>query len=110
MKETFDEILDKVTGTEYQYGFETDIETLYIPKGLTEETIRLISKKKEEPEWLLEFRLEAFRYWQTWRCLLGHISIYQRLISKILFITPRLSKSSIQIPKWILSWSGLLRS
>lgn len=65
MKESFDEIIDKVTGTDYEFGFSTDIETLYIPKGLSEETIRLISAKKEEPEWLLNYRLEAYRHWQT---------------------------------------------
>ena len=49
----------------YAYGFTTDVETEVIERGLTEETVRLISEKKGEPEWLLEFRLKAFRYWQT---------------------------------------------
>ncbi|MER3429935.1 MAG: Fe-S cluster assembly protein SufB [Blastocatellia bacterium] len=48
---------------EYKYGFVTDIETETIPKGLSEETIRLISKKKDEPEWMLDFRLKAYRSW-----------------------------------------------
>src|SRR5215210_8399898 len=48
---------------EYKYGFVTDIETETIAKGLSEDTIRLISSKKNEPEWLLEFRLKAFRQW-----------------------------------------------
>jgi hypothetical protein len=48
---------------EYKYGFKTDIETETIPKGLNEDTIRLISEKKNEPEWMLEFRLKAFRQW-----------------------------------------------
>ncbi|HXF43726.1 MAG TPA: Fe-S cluster assembly protein SufB [Pyrinomonadaceae bacterium] len=48
---------------EYKYGFVTDIETETIPKGLSEDTIRLISLKKEEPEWMLEFRLKAYRNW-----------------------------------------------
>ncbi len=48
---------------EYKYGFVTDIETEMIAKGLTEDTVRLISQKKNEPEWLLEFRLKAFRQW-----------------------------------------------
>lgn len=60
-----DNIVDKVTNEDYKYGFTTDIETEIIPKGLNEDIIRLISKKKNEPEWLLEFRLEAFRHWQT---------------------------------------------
>lgn len=58
-------ILDEVTGGEYKYGFVTDIETDYIPKGLNEDVVRLISQKKEEPDFMLEFRLEAFRHWQT---------------------------------------------
>lgn len=49
----------------YKAGFETDIEMEYAPKGLSEEIIRLISKKKEEPEWMLELRLKAYRHWLT---------------------------------------------
>ena len=60
-----DQIIDEVTSSDYKYGFTTDIDTETIGKGLTEDTVRLISEKKGEPEWLLEFRLEAFRYWQT---------------------------------------------
>lgn len=48
---------------EYKYGFVTDIETEVIPKGLSEDTVRLISSKKNEPEWMLEFRLKAYRQW-----------------------------------------------
>lgn len=58
------EILEQVTQSEYKYGFYTDIETEFAPKGLNEQTIRYISAKKEEPEWMLEFRLKAFRHWQ----------------------------------------------
>ncbi len=54
-----------VAGEKYKYGFSTDIHTEIIEKGLNEQTIRTISSKKEEPEWLLQFRLDAFRYWQT---------------------------------------------
>src|SRR4026208_1908017 len=50
---------------EYKYGFVTDIESDVIPRGLTEDTIRLIVEKKNEPEWMLEFRLKAFRQWLT---------------------------------------------
>ncbi len=60
-----DKILNEVTGSEYKFGFHTPIETETIPKGLNEEVVRLISAKKEEPEWLTEFRLKAFRHWQT---------------------------------------------
>lgn len=58
-------IVDKVTQGEYKYGFVTDIETDVIQKGLSEDIVRLISKKKEEPEWLLEYRLKAYRHWLT---------------------------------------------
>ncbi|MGE5488816.1 MAG: Fe-S cluster assembly protein SufB [bacterium] len=53
------------TREEYKYGFVTDIETESVPAGLNEDVIRLISAKKREPEFLLEWRLKAFRYWQT---------------------------------------------
>ena len=52
-----------LTNREYKYGFVTDIEADIIPKGLSEDTIRLISQKKNEPEWMLEFRLKAYRSW-----------------------------------------------
>lgn len=58
-------VLNEVTNGEYKYGFVTDIDTDVIHRGLDEETVRIISAKKHEPEWLLEFRLRAFRYWQT---------------------------------------------
>jgi len=65
MENDQDKVLDEVTSGEYKYGFVTDIETDVIPKGLSEDVVRLISSKKEEPEWMLEFRLKAFRHWQT---------------------------------------------
>jgi Fe-S cluster assembly protein SufB len=58
-----DKILDEVTNKEYEFGFVTDIETDSIEKGLSEDVVRLISQKKNEPEWMLEFRLKAFRKW-----------------------------------------------
>ena len=60
-----DDIISDVTGSEYKYGFVTDIDTDVIPQGLNEDVIRLISAKKHEPEWLLEFRLKAYRHWLT---------------------------------------------
>ena len=57
--------MDEVTTGEYKYGFVTHIDTETIHRGLDEETVRLISAKKNEPDWLLEFRLRAFRHWQT---------------------------------------------
>jgi Fe-S cluster assembly protein SufB len=60
-----EKILNDVTGSDYKFGFHSEIETDSIPKGLNEEVVRLISAKKEEPEWLTENRLKAFRHWQT---------------------------------------------
>lgn len=57
-----DELLKELEQEEYKYGFTTDIEMDIAPKGLNEDTIRLISSKKNEPEWLLEWRLKAFRH------------------------------------------------
>jgi Fe-S cluster assembly protein SufB len=59
-----DELLDSVTSKDYEFGFTTDIESEKAPNGLNEGIIRFISAKKEEPEWLLEWRLEAFRIWE----------------------------------------------
>jgi Fe-S cluster assembly protein SufB len=59
------EELLEIAESEYKYGFTTDIETDSIPKGLSEEVVRIISKKKNEPEWMLEFRLDAYRKWLT---------------------------------------------
>ncbi len=57
--------LKALTGEKYKYGFITDIESDTAPKGLSEDTIRFISAKKNEPAWLLEWRLKAYRYWLT---------------------------------------------
>lgn len=59
-----DKIIQEVTRQEYKEGFVTDVGQDFIPKGLNEDIIRTISRLKEEPEWLLEFRLDAFRKWQ----------------------------------------------
>ena len=71
-----DELIKDLTQQEYKEGFVTEVEQEYVPKGLNEDIIRLISSKKQEPEWLLEFRLDAFRRWQkmtppTW----GHLDL-----------------------------------
>lgn len=70
------EELKELTSKEYKEGFVTDIEQEFVPKGLSEDIIRMISERKQEPEWLLDFRLEAFRKWQsmnppTW----GHLRL-----------------------------------
>lgn len=60
-----DKILNEVTQSDYKYGFYTDVDIDSIPKGLNEDVIRLISAKKKEPEFMLEFRLKAYRHWLT---------------------------------------------
>ena len=57
--------IEQLTSQDYKYGFVTDVEADTIPKGLSEDVVRLISAKKEEPEWLLEWRLKAYRLWTT---------------------------------------------
>ncbi len=58
-----DKLIDEVTGKNYEYGFTTDIESDTLPPGLNEGVVRTISAKKNEPEWLLNWRLEAFKAW-----------------------------------------------
>ena len=62
---TSTEVIEQLANTEYKYGFVTDVEQDIAPKGLNEDIIRLISAKKEEPDWLLEWRLKAYRMWLT---------------------------------------------
>jgi len=58
-------ILNEFTNKDYEYGFVTNINTDFIPKGLNEDIVRLISSKKNEPDWLLDFRLKAYQHWTT---------------------------------------------
>src|SRR3990170_7091344 len=57
--------IERTVSTEYKYGFVTDIEADEAPKGLNEDTIRFISAKKNEPQWMLDWRLKAYRHWLT---------------------------------------------
>ena len=63
MKKEQDKILSEVTGSDYKYGFYTDIDIEIFPPGLNEDVVRAISAKKEEPEFMLEFRLKAYNHW-----------------------------------------------
>ncbi len=63
-KDSGNEFVRRVAEEKYKYGFTTDVHTDVIDKGLNEDVVRLISEKKGEPDWLLDFRLKAFRYWQ----------------------------------------------
>ncbi len=64
VQETIDTV-ETLDIDQYKYGFSTEIETEKAPKGLTEDTIRFISAKKEEPQWMLDWRLDAFARWKT---------------------------------------------
>ncbi len=84
-KEEQDKILNEVTQSDYKYGFSSEINTDLIAKGLSEDVIRLISSKKNEPEFMLEFRLKAYRHWLTMKMPeWAHLSIppidYQEII------------------------------
>ena len=65
MSEKSTDILEEITSSDYKYGFETLIENDSAPKGLNEDIVRLISSKKNEPQWMLDYRLKAYRYWLT---------------------------------------------
>ena len=70
------QIIEEAAQAEYKYGFVTDIETEVIPKGLDEDVVRRISALKGEPEWLLEFRLKAYRHWLTLKApTWGHVNV-----------------------------------
>ncbi len=64
-KQNTGKIVNDIADDSYKYGFTTDVDTEIIPVGLNEDVVRLISKKKNEPEWLLDFRLKAYRHWLT---------------------------------------------
>ncbi|MDD3430835.1 MAG: Fe-S cluster assembly protein SufB [Bacteroidales bacterium] len=88
-------IITQVTAGEYKYGFVSDIETESIPEGLNEDVVRLISSKKKEPDWLLEFRLKAFRHWQNmkkpgW----AHLDIPEIDYQKMVYYAAPKSKTS----------------
>ena len=65
MPETELEILEEHVAQEYEAGFVTDVESETLPPGLNEDVVRAISAKKGEPEWMLEWRLKAYRHWLT---------------------------------------------
>lgn len=93
------DIIQKVTESEYEHGFETLLEQEYFPKGLNEDIIKAISAKKSEPEWMLEFRLKAYRKWLTMKMPnWAHLNIpeidYQDIIY---FAAPKRSLSEGEI-------------
>lgn len=92
-------IIQHIAGSEYRHGFETGIDQEFLPKGLDENIIRLISARKEEPGWLLDFRLDAFRRWQQMEMpRWAHLEIpeidYQDIIY---FAAPKKPKTEAEI-------------
>lgn len=101
-----DALLDQATNSEYKYGFTSDIDTDIVPPGLNEDVIRHISALKQEPEWLLEFRLKAYRYWltltpPTW----AHLTIPEIDFQAIsYYAAPRKRNSRRAWTRWIPNW------
>ena len=86
------ETLREITNQDYKYGFVTDVEMEKIPRGLNEDVVRLISQKKNEPEFMLERRLKAYRHWLTMKEPLGRMFIILKSTIKAFFITRHRSK------------------
>ena len=81
-----DTLLDQVTSGDYKYGFVSDFASDSIPSGLSEDVVRLISSKKNEPEWLLDFRLKAYKHWLTLKMPeWPHLTIPEIDYQKIIF-------------------------
>ena len=96
------EILDPIQASitqEYKYGFTSDIQSESIPKGLSEDVVRLISSKKNEPEWLLEWRLKAYRHWLTMEDPLWHnVKIAPMDYQEIIFYSAPKPKKVLEQP------------
>jgi Fe-S cluster assembly protein SufB len=80
-----EDILHEVTQADYKYGFTTDIETDIIPVGLNEDVVRIISAKKNEPEWMLDYRLKAYHQWTKMKMPeWAHLKIPETILSLVL--------------------------
>ena len=93
------DIIQEVTSREYAEGFETDIEQEYLPKGINDDIVRLISQKKDEPEWMLQFRLDALHKWQKMKMPdWGHLTIPEIDFQDIIyFAAPRKPRKKEEI-------------
>jgi len=95
MEEKPRDIIDEVTTGDYKYGFVSDFEAESIPSGLSEEVVRVISAKKNEPEWLLEFRLKAYNHWLTLKMPdWAHLQIPEIDYPNIIFYSAPKSKTA----------------
>ena len=88
VQETVDRVR-RIDVDQYRYGFETVIESDKAPKGLSEDTVRFISAKKNEPAWMLEWRLEAYRRWLTMTSRNGRASTIPKSITRTSITIPR---------------------
>ena len=87
-KYTEDDLREELKTKEYEYGFYTDIESETFPIGLNEDIVRAISKKKDEPQWMTDWRLEAFKAWKEYDgARMGKCALSQNQIFKLLLIT-----------------------
>jgi Fe-S cluster assembly protein SufB len=97
MEKDQDKIINDVTSGEYKYGFYSDIEMERIPKGLSEDVVKIISAKKNEPEWLLEFRLKAYRHWLTMKMpTWAHLKILPINYQEIIFYAAPKKKETLK--------------
>ena len=96
-----DSVIQDITSQEYKYGFTTDVETDVVPVGLSEDIIRLISAKKGEPEWMLDFRLKAYQKWQTMKLpTWAHLDIPEIDFQSIsYYAAPKVKSTSAPSPK-----------
>ena len=89
------DLVRRVAEQKYEYGFTTDVHTDIIPRGLTEDVVRIISEKKGEPDWMLDFRLKAFRHWQTMKQpAWGHVELPQIDYQDISYYADPMAKKS----------------
>jgi len=92
-------ILNEFTNKDYEYGFVTNINTDFIPKGLNENIVRLISSKKNEPEWLLDFRLKAYQHWTTMKMPdWAHLNIPPIDYQEIIYYAAPKTKADVKNP------------
>ena len=101
------QVVKDVIDQKYEYGFTTDVHTEIIEKGLNEDVVRLISQKKGEPDWMLEFRLKAYNYWKTlkepkW----GHVHVPPIDYQEISYYADPLAKKP-KTRRLILSWRNI---
>ena len=94
-KNSEQDILQDLESREYQYGFTSDIETHHFPTGINEDIVRAISARKGEPEWMTEYRLKAFKHWQTMSLpTWAHLNIPEIDFQKIIYYAePKVKKS-----------------